>query len=188
MLESCSRACYSVSFYRAALAALVVLAGACGAPGRSAPARIERESVPTGASLVVHRVYVAAFDAIESALEADDLEGLLHISELTEDREAKPEDILQPGQKVEVRIIRVDIEERKIGLSFVHSDFAENENLPAPTPAAEEGASEGGEAPAAEAPAAEAPAAEAPAEEAPAAEAPTADAPAEDPKTDGSAE
>jgi len=59
----------------------------------------------------------------------EDLEGLLHISELTDDREAKPEDILQPGQKVEVRVIRVDIDERKIGLSFVHSDFEENENL-----------------------------------------------------------
>jgi len=123
----------------------------------------------------------------------DDLEGLLHISELTDDREAKPEDLLRPGQKVEVRIIRVDIDERKIGLSFVHSDFAENENLadvpievdttmedpgapepqePAPAaPAAEE-------APAAEAPAEEAPAAEAPAEEAPAAEAPAEEAPA----------
>ncbi|HPF14339.1 MAG TPA: 30S ribosomal protein S1, partial [Planctomycetota bacterium] len=60
----------------------------------------------------------------------DDLEGLLHISEITDDRGASPEDILQPGQKVEVRVIRVDIEERKIGLSFVHSDFPENENLP----------------------------------------------------------
>jgi small subunit ribosomal protein S1 len=66
----------------------------------------------------------------------DDLEGLLHISELTDDREAKAEDILQPGQKVEVRVIRVDIDERKIGLSFVHSDFEENQNLPDPEVAA----------------------------------------------------
>ena len=49
------------------------------------------------------------------------------LAELTDDRDAKPEDLLQPGQKVEVRIIRVDIDERKIGLSFVHSDFAEND-------------------------------------------------------------
>ncbi|MFT7480792.1 MAG: small subunit ribosomal protein S1, partial [Gammaproteobacteria bacterium] len=73
----------------------------------------------------------------------DDLEGLLHISELTDDRDAKPEDLLQPGQKVEVRVIRVDIEERKIGLSFVHADFAENENIVIPeseqVPVAEDG-------------------------------------------------
>jgi small subunit ribosomal protein S1 len=121
----------------------------------------------------------------------DDLEGLLHISELTDDREAKPEDILQPGQKVEVRIIRVDIDERKIGLSFVHADFDAGENLPAEEIAAltdalpkEEAAAEEApkaeEAPAAEAPAAEEPAAEAPAEEAPAEEAPAEEAPAEE--------
>lgn len=73
----------------------------------------------------------------------DDLEGLLHISEITDERGANPEDLLQPGQKVEVRVIRVDIEERKIGLSFVHSDFAENENLPPIKPS---GSSEGGQA------------------------------------------
>ncbi len=68
----------------------------------------------------------------------DDLEGLLHISELTDDRNAKPEDLLGPGMKVEVRVIRVDIDERKIGLSFVHSDFAENENVPKGQPPVEE--------------------------------------------------
>ena len=33
--------------------------------------------------------------------------------------------------KIEVCVIRVDIDERKIGLSFVHSDFEENKNLEA---------------------------------------------------------
>ncbi|MCA9001296.1 MAG: 30S ribosomal protein S1, partial [Planctomycetes bacterium] len=82
----------------------------------------------------------------------DDLEGLLHISEITDDRGANPEDILQPNQKVEVRVIRVDIEERKIGLSFVHSDFSENDSLPPIKPSAEATAEA---APADEAPAAE---------------------------------
>ncbi len=113
----------------------------------------------------------------------NDLEGLLHISEITEDREAKPEDILQPGQKVEVRVIRVDIDERKIGLSFVHSDFAENENLPPVVPGENTPDAEEGEAPTAEAPTEEAPAGDAPAPEAAAPEAPAAeggDAPAAD--------
>jgi small subunit ribosomal protein S1 len=39
------------------------------------------------------------------------------------------EDVLKPGMKVEVRVIRVDTEERKIGLSFVHADFEENEKV-----------------------------------------------------------
>ncbi len=59
----------------------------------------------------------------------DDLEGLLHISELSDSKITNVEDVLTIGMKVEVRVIRVDVEERKIGLSFVHSDFEENERI-----------------------------------------------------------
>jgi small subunit ribosomal protein S1 len=59
----------------------------------------------------------------------DDLEGLLHISELSDHKIGSPEEVVQPGMKIEVRVIRVDIEERKIGLSFVHADFEENAEL-----------------------------------------------------------
>ena len=58
----------------------------------------------------------------------EDLEGLLHISELSDHKIESPEEIVQPGLKIEVRVIRVDIAERKIGLSYVHSDFDENDN------------------------------------------------------------
>jgi small subunit ribosomal protein S1 len=96
----------------------------------------------------------------------ENLEGLLHISEITDDREARPEDVIQAGLKVEVRVIRVDIEDRKIGLSLVHSDFEENAAVlakaasePAPATAeealtAEEAATAEDAAPAEEAPAA----------------------------------
>ncbi|MED6335941.1 MAG: 30S ribosomal protein S1 [Planctomycetota bacterium] len=59
----------------------------------------------------------------------DELEGLLHISELSDTKVESPEDVLRPGMKAEVRVIRVDIDERKIGLSFVHEDFQDNEGL-----------------------------------------------------------
>jgi small subunit ribosomal protein S1 len=98
----------------------------------------------------------------------ENLEGLLHISEITDDREARPEDVIQAGLKVEVRVIRVDIEDRKIGLSLVHSDFEENAAVLAkaasePAPATAEEALTVEEAATAE------DATEAPAEEAPAA-------------------
>jgi small subunit ribosomal protein S1 len=48
----------------------------------------------------------------------DDLEGLLHVSELSDEKVATPEDVVESGQKVKVKIIRVDTEERKIGLSM----------------------------------------------------------------------
>ncbi|MDA0948790.1 MAG: 30S ribosomal protein S1 [Planctomycetota bacterium] len=83
----------------------------------------------------------------------ENLEGLLHISEITDDREARPEDVIQAGLKVEVRVIRVDIEDRKIGLSLVHSDFEENAAVLAkaasePAPSAEGEASDEGSEPA----------------------------------------
>ena len=59
----------------------------------------------------------------------EELEGLLHVSELSDHKIASPEEIVSPGMKVEVRVIRVDVEERKIGLSFVHADFEENERF-----------------------------------------------------------
>jgi len=46
-----------------------------------------------------------------------ELEGLLHVSELSEEKVRSPEDVVSPGEEVEVRIIRVDTKERKIGLS-----------------------------------------------------------------------
>ncbi|MEO6710242.1 MAG: S1 RNA-binding domain-containing protein, partial [Planctomycetota bacterium] len=59
----------------------------------------------------------------------DDLEGLLHVSELSDHKISSPEEIVKPGQKIEVRVIRVDTDERKIGLSFVHADFEENKAI-----------------------------------------------------------
>ena len=61
----------------------------------------------------------------------EDLEGLLHISELADHKITTPEEVVAPGMKIEVRVIRVDTEERKIGLSFVHADFEENEAIAA---------------------------------------------------------
>jgi small subunit ribosomal protein S1 len=48
-----------------------------------------------------------------------DLEGLLHISELADKKVKTPEEVVQVGQTITCRIIRVDPEERKIGLSLV---------------------------------------------------------------------
>ena len=48
----------------------------------------------------------------------EDLEGLLHISELSDQKVENPQDIVKSGQEVEVKILRVDIDERKIGLSL----------------------------------------------------------------------
>jgi small subunit ribosomal protein S1 len=45
------------------------------------------------------------------------LEGLLHISELADRKVENPEEVVKVGEAIEVRILRVDTVERKIGLS-----------------------------------------------------------------------
>jgi small subunit ribosomal protein S1 len=53
-----------------------------------------------------------------------DLEGLLHISELSDQKVEEPQDIVKAGQDIEVKILRVDIEDRKIGLSLKRAQWA----------------------------------------------------------------
>jgi small subunit ribosomal protein S1 len=47
-----------------------------------------------------------------------ELEGLIHISELSQDRVNHPRDVVHKGQVVAVRIIRVDTDQRQLGLSL----------------------------------------------------------------------
>jgi len=47
----------------------------------------------------------------------DGLEGLLHISELSDDKVENAEQVVNVGDPVEVKVLRVDTDERKIGLS-----------------------------------------------------------------------
>ncbi|NIP24851.1 MAG: S1 RNA-binding domain-containing protein, partial [Phycisphaerae bacterium] len=56
-----------------------------------------------------------------------DLEGLLHISELADHKIDKPQDIVKQGDEVEVKILRVDNEARKIGLSLRRVQWAAEE-------------------------------------------------------------
>jgi predicted RNA-binding protein with RPS1 domain len=46
------------------------------------------------------------------------LEGLLHISELSDSRIESPEDVVKVGDDVDVKVLRVDQTDRKIGLSM----------------------------------------------------------------------
>ncbi|MDQ5846899.1 MAG: 30S ribosomal protein S1 [Acidobacteriota bacterium] len=66
----------------------------------------------------VVRGKIARFANFGAFVELDDnLEGLCHISELSDDRVEKPEDVVQLGQEIEFKILRIDNESKKIGLS-----------------------------------------------------------------------
>ncbi|MGC8875081.1 MAG: 30S ribosomal protein S1 [Chloroflexia bacterium] len=52
----------------------------------------------------------------------DGIEGLVHISELSWKRVRRPDEVLQIGQEVEARVIRVDRERKRISLSLLHTE------------------------------------------------------------------
>ena len=57
-------------------------------------------------------------------LEAD-LEGLLHISELADHKVENPQDVVKIGDEVDVKILRVDTGDRKIGLSLKRAQWGD---------------------------------------------------------------
>ncbi|MDQ6655983.1 MAG: S1 RNA-binding domain-containing protein, partial [Verrucomicrobiota bacterium] len=58
---------------------------------------------------------------------ADDIDGLVHISQLSEEHVTKVKDILKVGQEVEARVIKVDKVERRIGLSIKAANYSEED-------------------------------------------------------------
>jgi small subunit ribosomal protein S1 len=56
-----------------------------------------------------------------------DLEGLLHISELADHKIGNPQDIVKQGEEVEIKILKVDMDARKIGLSLRRAQWAAEE-------------------------------------------------------------
>ncbi|MBL7139705.1 MAG: 30S ribosomal protein S1 [Planctomycetes bacterium] len=66
------------------------------------------------------------------------LEGLLHVSELADHKVENPEEVVKLGEEIDVKVLRVDTEDRKIGLSLKRVQWAAEEGeeeAPAPEPA-----------------------------------------------------
>jgi len=68
---------------------------------------------------------IASFGAFVE-LEGD-IDGLVHISQISEDRVDKIKDHLKVGQDIEARVIKVDKTERRIGLSIKAANYNEEE-------------------------------------------------------------
>ncbi len=62
---------------------------------------------------ITHLAKFGAFAKI-----GEDLEGLIHVSELSEQRITHPKEVLHEGEVVTLRVIRIDPERRRIGLSL----------------------------------------------------------------------
>lgn len=61
---------------------------------------------------------ITKFGAFARLDDEYELVGLIHISELSEDHVEHPREIVKPSQQVMARIIRIDIEQRQLGLSL----------------------------------------------------------------------
>jgi small subunit ribosomal protein S1 len=72
---------------------------------------------------------LAKFGAFACIVGDEEIEGLIHISELSEDHIAHPKEVVEEGQVVTLRIIRIDTDQRRMGLSLKRVDQAEYADL-----------------------------------------------------------
>ncbi|MCF7838366.1 MAG: 30S ribosomal protein S1 [Candidatus Marinimicrobia bacterium] len=68
---------------------------------------------------------LAAFGAFVGLEEG--VEGLVHISQISDDRVEHVRDVLKVGQEVEARVVKVDPVERRIGLSIKAAELSDDE-------------------------------------------------------------
>ena len=76
----------------------------------------EANTLPEGAIVKGIVTRFLPFGAIVKV--TDRVEGLVHVSEIADTRVEKPEDVLEAGQEVVVKVIKKDMEHKKIGLSI----------------------------------------------------------------------
>jgi small subunit ribosomal protein S1 len=65
------------------------------------------------------------FGAFARLVEDPEIEGLIHVSELVEHRVGHPREVVQEGDVVTLRIVRIDPERRRVGLSMKRVDSEE---------------------------------------------------------------
>lgn len=68
--------------------------------------------------------HLTKFGAFARIGDDPDLEGLIHISELSEQRIAHPKEVVKENDPLTLRVIKIDIERRRIGLSLRKVDSA----------------------------------------------------------------
>ena len=58
------------------------------------------------------------FGAFARLIENDAVEGLIHISELSGERVSHPREVVKRGEELVLRIVKIDVKERRLGLSL----------------------------------------------------------------------
>ncbi|NLK94381.1 MAG: 30S ribosomal protein S1 [Clostridiales bacterium] len=80
------------------------------------PWKVHGDSIKENSIFEGKVVRLAAFGAFVEILPG--IEGLVHISEITDDNIAKPSDVLKVGDKIKVKVLMLDKENKKLSLSI----------------------------------------------------------------------
>ncbi|MDS0528004.1 30S ribosomal protein S1 [Clostridium sp. SHJSY1] len=91
------------------------------------PWKVHGDSIRDGEIFEGTVTRLAAFGAFVEVLPG--VEGLVHISEITDENITKPGDVLKIGQKVKVKVLNIDKETKKLSLSIKDADEKSKEYL-----------------------------------------------------------
>jgi len=80
------------------------------------PWEILRNQYPVGTECEVEIVGLTQFGAFARIIPG--IDGLIHVSQISNERVEKPQDVLSVGQKVNVKITAIDFEKKRISLSM----------------------------------------------------------------------
>ncbi len=80
------------------------------------PWEILKNNYPVGTVCEVEIVGLTQFGAFAKII--DGIDGLIHVSQISDERVEKPEDVLSVGQKVTVKITAIDFDKKRISLSI----------------------------------------------------------------------
>ena len=65
------------------------------------------------------------FGAFAQLVDVPEIEGLIHISELSDKRVNHPREVVNEGDKLTLRVVKIDIKNRRLGLSLKKVNSAE---------------------------------------------------------------
>lgn len=105
------------------------------------PWTLHTEDIKEDAIIEGKIIRITAFGAFVELFEG--VEGLVHISEITDERIVKPSDVLEINQKVKVKVLKFNKEDKKIALSIKEATESNKEYLNYVDSDAEEGTSLG---------------------------------------------
>ena len=102
------------------------------------PWEILKNNYPVGTVCEVEIVGLTPFGAFANIISG--IDGLIHVSQISNERVEKPEDVLSLGQKVTVKITAIDFDKKRISLSIKEASAPEAaaEETPAEEAASEE--------------------------------------------------